>query len=145
MGWRACGCGGACVGDQWKRVKLRLAAVMRRAVRCSSSIWFGRPSVEMKMGWGGEICAIWDELKWVSGVTWSIPSMCNAWAPCVKEKREEDKHYDSFQRHLPHHRRLTCCAKCWKCGWWCGVAVICVCGCMKWWPLRLQAWAKGCE
>lgn len=48
----------------------RLAAVMRRAVLCSSSIGaVGRPSVEMKMGWGGEICAIWDELKWVSGVT----------------------------------------------------------------------------
>lgn len=77
---------------------------MRRAVRCNNSIWFGRPSVDMKIGWGGEICAICVELKWVNGVTWSIPSMCNPWALCSNRKEQLSK---TFSPHRNRNEKIS--------------------------------------
>lgn len=81
---------------------------MRRAVRCNNSIWFGRPSVEMKIGCGGEICAICDELKWVNGVTCSMPSMCSPCAPCDGKmtKKKVDKWGEIFFSIVLERRQL---------------------------------------
>lgn len=88
IGWRAWW--GIC-GGQWKRAKLRRAAVMRRAVRCSSSIWLARLSgpVEINIGVGAMFWAIWAawELKWViCGIWCSSDSKCSAWEAFCRGK-----------------------------------------------------------